>query len=650
MVNNFYETKRQIAALGLPVEKIDSLMWTINDFPAYSMLSGWSTAGRYACPYCMDDSQAFYLTHSKKVCWFDCHRRFLDKSHPYRRNRTNFRAGIVEKRDPPFIRTGFELLDELDQFGFLKVNEEDAPEHNKEVSKYSAGWKKRSIFWDLPYWKTSTIRHNLDVMHIEKNDHIKGRHDLRELGIRSELHPIGTSIPKASYTLNEQQIRALLQWLKSIRFPDGYVSNMARNIDMAKHQLFGMKSHDCHVFMQRLIPIAFRELLPVKVWEALTELSLYFRSLTTTKLCVEDLRKMEADIPVIICKLETIFPPTFFDSMEHLPIHLAYEARIAGPVQYRWMYPFERYLRHLKLNVRNKAHVEASICNAYLTEEASHFVSHYFEPHVRCRVRDLPRNNDGSYNNIVTGVFTIFSHPIRFHGKGLAYILDERDYEIAHRYVLMNCPEVDVFISEFKSSIQRHQPNWSSQRIEAFVQENFANAFRTAARQGSFDNRVNSDILKQIAEGPLKYARSYNVCYTNGYRFHTVRHASNKLADNSGVCVKAGDNSRDEEDFYGQLLEIVEVEYPRIPIKRVTLFKCHWYDPTTTGNSHGTNIHKRYKLVDIHQGRSYHLYDPFVLVHDNDEDTEEDVDLVLSEDEQSEDEDVENDDYFSDED
>ena len=37
-------------------------------------------------------------------------------------------------------------------------------------------------------------------------------------------------------------------------------------------------------------------------------------------------------------------------------------------------------------------------------------------------------------------------------------------------------------------------------------------------------------------------------------------------------------------------------------------------------------------------------------VHDNDEDTEEDVDLVLSEDEQSEDEDVENDVYFSDED
>jgi len=28
-----------------------ALMWTINDFPAYGMLSGWSTHGRLACPW-----------------------------------------------------------------------------------------------------------------------------------------------------------------------------------------------------------------------------------------------------------------------------------------------------------------------------------------------------------------------------------------------------------------------------------------------------------------------------------------------------------------------------------------------------------------------------------------------------------------------
>ena len=28
---------------------------------------------------------------------------------------------------------------------------------------------KQSIFWELPYWKTNLLHHNLDVMHIEKN-------------------------------------------------------------------------------------------------------------------------------------------------------------------------------------------------------------------------------------------------------------------------------------------------------------------------------------------------------------------------------------------------------------------------------------------------------------------------------------------------
>jgi hypothetical protein len=31
------------------------LLWTINDFPTYAMLSGWSTKGKFACPYCHKD-------------------------------------------------------------------------------------------------------------------------------------------------------------------------------------------------------------------------------------------------------------------------------------------------------------------------------------------------------------------------------------------------------------------------------------------------------------------------------------------------------------------------------------------------------------------------------------------------------------------
>ena len=68
----------------------------------------------------------------------------------------------------------------------------------------------------------------------------------------------------------------------------------------------------------------------------------FFQRFNLTTIKVEDMEILDRDIPIIICKLERIFPPGFFDSMEHLPIHLPYEAKIAGPMQYRWMYPFER--------------------------------------------------------------------------------------------------------------------------------------------------------------------------------------------------------------------------------------------------------------------------------------------------------------------
>jgi hypothetical protein len=104
-----------------------------------------------------------------------------------------------------------------------------------------------------------------------------------------------------------------------------------------------MKSHDCHVFMQRLIPVAFRPYLPRPLWEALTELSGFFRDICATNLNVNHMELMYRNIIEIMCKLERIFPPSFFDSMEHVTIHLPYEAQAGGPVQYRWMYPFERY-------------------------------------------------------------------------------------------------------------------------------------------------------------------------------------------------------------------------------------------------------------------------------------------------------------------
>ncbi|XP_042023045.1 uncharacterized protein LOC121770371 [Salvia splendens] len=200
----------------------------------------WSTSGHRACPYCMEDSRAFSLKHGRKTTWFDCHRRFLNRNHQFRRDKKNFMKNRTEHSGPPPFLKGEEILDNLEQFEFHRVFDEGAETANSKLSKIF-GWNKRSIFWDLPYWMTNVISHNLDVMHIEKNvfdnifntimnvegmtkDNANARRDLEEIGITPELWPYGGKYHKANFTLDKESMNLLLKWLNILKFPDGYVS------------------------------------------------------------------------------------------------------------------------------------------------------------------------------------------------------------------------------------------------------------------------------------------------------------------------------------------------------------------------------------------------------------------------------------------
>jgi hypothetical protein len=65
------------------------LLWTINDFPAYAMLSGWSTKGKFACPYCHMDTDYLWLKYGKKHCYMG-HHRFLLSEHKWHKNKVSF--------------------------------------------------------------------------------------------------------------------------------------------------------------------------------------------------------------------------------------------------------------------------------------------------------------------------------------------------------------------------------------------------------------------------------------------------------------------------------------------------------------------------------------------------------------------------------
>ena len=113
-----------------------------------------------------------------------------------------------------------------------------------------------------------------------------------------------------------------------------------------------MKCHDSHVFLHVYLPLAICGVLWKEVCEPLIEFSFFFRELCSKTLRLDNLDLLQRTIDLTLCKLEKIFPPSISDIMVHLLINLVDEAKILGAVQYRWVYPIERYLRRLKSHVK----------------------------------------------------------------------------------------------------------------------------------------------------------------------------------------------------------------------------------------------------------------------------------------------------------
>lgn len=137
-----------------------ALMWTISDFPAYGMLSGWTTHGKLACPYCMDETNSFWLPHGRKHSWFDCHRKFLPLGHSYRQNVRAFLKGKTVHGDPLPWLNGEEIVHERinNINGLYKTVDcrgkgHDNPTRTIEGYGVEHNWVKKSIFWELPYWE-----------------------------------------------------------------------------------------------------------------------------------------------------------------------------------------------------------------------------------------------------------------------------------------------------------------------------------------------------------------------------------------------------------------------------------------------------------------------------------------------------------------
>ena len=169
--------------------------------------------------------------------------------------------------------------------------------------------------YELPYWKKRKLRHNIHVMHVEKNfsenvfgtmlgidgknkDTYKARLDLEDMGIRKKQwltqRPDGSYVkPRAIFSLTLIERESFFEFLKTVKYPDGYTANISKSVNARNSRLTGLKSHDCHVLIQRILPIGMRGYVDKEISTTLFKLGNFFQDLCSRTLRRSELEKLE---------------------------------------------------------------------------------------------------------------------------------------------------------------------------------------------------------------------------------------------------------------------------------------------------------------------------------------------------------------------
>ncbi|CAL2240280.1 unnamed protein product [Prunus armeniaca] len=479
-----------------------AVMWTVNDFPAYAMVSGWSTKGYMACPLCKEDVTSGW--HARKVCYLG-HRRWLPWDHEWREKDKEF-DGNTERRLRPREWSGDEILDQLNHF---------AP-FGKTVSRIRPSthmnWTHKPMFFELPYWSKLKLRRNLDVMHVEKNvfdtlvgtildiegktkDTIKARLDLERMGIRRGLW-MNRDNDKARrdlafFSMKPNDKKEFLKFVSSVKFPDSYTSNIARCVNVDGGKFTGLKSHDCHVFMQHLLLVGIRHLLPEDVVKPIILLSRFFSQLTAKTLQKTNMFQLRHDIVQVLCNF----------------LH-KYDARDGSLARIG----IACWSCQLSLDVSNRKASRRAEKKCTQQSEARR---------INCRGLDVEtifdrpqRNHDGGMRNEKLYIFAQRARPFGDPGRGESF--SRNDVEVAHWFVLNNCDEIMGYLYDHEKMMKREHP---SHLVAQKHRELFPQWFLDSVNKlKSSNSPTYSDEFYNLVFGPIR-TELFSGCNVNGVKF-----------------------------------------------------------------------------------------------------------------------------------
>jgi hypothetical protein len=126
--------------------------------------------------------------------------------------------------------------------------------------------------------------------------------------------------------------------LKNVKVPSGYSTNVSSFISFPDLKVApGVKSHDYHVLLVRMIAVGMQNILQVNIWEAIMNFCFFFNVVGQKVISEEALETLEKRHYETLCFLEMYFPPTFFNISVNFMTHLIKEIKLLGHVFFHQM-------------------------------------------------------------------------------------------------------------------------------------------------------------------------------------------------------------------------------------------------------------------------------------------------------------------------
>jgi hypothetical protein len=215
-------------------------------------------------------------------------------------------------------------------------------------------WTHKICFWELPYAKALILPHNIDLIHHELNvmeniinmwlniigfskNNMNAWKDLTALCNRPSLEAKinakeNLTRPQAPYYLKPTERKEILKYLKKLKFPNRYACNIKWAVNVITGKLNGLKSHDNHIIIERLMLVMFHGYFNADLWKIFTKLCYFYRQICAKQVSKVMMQKLKKEIIMLVYKMEKIFPSGWFNAMQYLLVHLPWEARVGGPL------------------------------------------------------------------------------------------------------------------------------------------------------------------------------------------------------------------------------------------------------------------------------------------------------------------------------